>query len=361
MYSPTVVGCGVLALGILRARQKWGVAIELKGTKPRKRLVGAKKASKNKKRNVAKCTVDPNRCILCGDDELQRATFKQNRAFRGLVQLNSPEGIRVAGLQQRLACTSGFEHQSKRLVSAELWFPSGSLQDRLVRALAAERAIDMKELCESFEFFTRTRKYVRGTSLADMCCGHGLTGILFAVFERKIDRVFLVDLKKPQSFKIIYRAVESVAPWIKDKLQFIEADIQEYLQADCPDMLGLPLHTSIIAVHACGPVSDWCMQVAIRLEGNLAMMPCCYGSSRSHGTRSTSKSSANALPPSNALISMSAPLVGAPPVLHEVLGRGLAQDVHRTYTLHAAGYDVEWHAIPAAVTQKNRVLVARRQ
>jgi hypothetical protein len=217
----------------------------------------------------------------------------------------------------------------------------------------------MKELCESFEFYQRTRKYVRSSSLLDMCCGHGLTGILFAVFERKVDRVYLIDLKEPPSYATIYRAAVSVAPWIKDKLQFIETDIHEHLealQANCPDMLGLPKHASVIAVHACGPVSDWCMQIAMQLDGDLAMMPCCYGSTRSHGTTER-KNSAAALP-------KAVPLPGAlaaPPVLQGVLGRGLAQDVHRTYTLHAAGYEVEWHAIPAAVTQKNRILIARRQ
>ena len=66
---------------------------------------------------------------------------------------------------------------------ANRYFPSDGLQDKLVRALGAQKAIPIKEIFESFEFFQRVRKRVRARCVSDLCCGHGLTGILFALLS----------------------------------------------------------------------------------------------------------------------------------------------------------------------------------
>jgi hypothetical protein len=77
----------------------------------------------------------------------------------------------------------------------------------------------MKEFTESFEFFSRTRTLIRGTrnqvsngnngnsgsNVADLACGHGLTGILFAVFEKSVERVWLVDRKKTKSLSAVFQ------------------------------------------------------------------------------------------------------------------------------------------------------------
>ena len=104
------------------------------------------------------------------------------------------------------------------------------------------------------------------------------------------------------------------------------------------------------------------------------MMPCCYGNGRSHdggrGSKRLKRAKAKAaadVPGKTAAAAAPAtspttPAAPPPPqVLAGVLGKGLAQDVHRTYALDSAGYDVEWSAIPACVTQKNRILIARRR
>ena len=48
----------------------------------------------------------------------------------------------------------------------------------------------------------------------------------------------------------------------------------------------------------------------------------------------------------------------APRALHSDLGAELASDVARTYRLEAAGYEVDWSAIPEAISPKNRIIVA---
>ena len=45
--------------------------------------------------------------------------------------------------------------------------------------------------------------------------------------------------------------------------------------------------------------------------------------------------------------------------MHAVLGRGLAQDVARTFRMHRAGFDCDWSAIPAVITNKNRIIFGK--
>jgi hypothetical protein len=166
-----------------------------------------------------------------------------------------------------------------------------------------------------------------------LCCGHGLTGILFAVFERTIERVYLVDTKRPRSFDKILEAAVEVAPWVADKVQWIEMDVQRL--ADDPTSV-LPAGTTVVAIHACGNATDLCIQAGIKLGGTMVLMPCCYQ------------------PPP--------PLAGGlslPTTLQFELGIDLACDIHRTYQLQAVHrYQVDWAAIPKAITPKNRLLIS---
>ena len=322
--------------------------------------------------------------------------------------------------------------------TVEAWFGPGgaealagaTLPARLAHALAARRAIDLKEFCEAFEFFTRTRKALRKTAtrgsgsgtgtgaagaavatrvVVDLCCGHGLTGILFAVFERTLDRVLLVDQACPPAHAAIFEAACEVAPWVKDKVTFRECTLQTLLPpeaaaqqrplagaaarrrktgrqppsataaaaasdgrvaaaaaagadgaassaggaASADKMLPLPEGAAVLSVHACGIATDLCIDVALRLRGNVAVMPCCYrprhgsggGGGGGGGGAGGDRGGAGA--------------GDGPAVLEGVLGRGLHADVLRTQRLHAEGYAVEWSAIPRCVTPKNRIIVGK--
>jgi len=232
-------------------------------------------------------------------------------AFRAFPQFNSREHQRLAAVRARLA-----EH------AAEL-FPSERMTDRLARQLASSQSISLKELLESFEFHARVRRRLRSTTMVDLCCGHGLTGILFAVFERQVKHVVLVDHSEPASAARLLAAATAVAPWVADKIERVTANVE--MAADM-----LPMGTSVLAVHACGARTDRCIEVAIALGSPIAAMPCCY--------RHTARM--------------------APRALRSGLGAELATDVHRTYRLEAAGYDVAWSAIPRAISPKNRIIVA---
>jgi hypothetical protein len=233
-------------------------------------------------------------------------------AFRVLRCFNDPALSRLAGSHGRI---------DERTVAL---FPKPTMTRRVLGALAKEGLIPLKEVCESFEFFEHVRKGVRAPVVADLAAGHGFTGLLFAIFEREVEQVILVDTNPPTSHQRILEALVQVAPWIEEKVRWVTGsidDASEYLEAG----------TSIVAVHACGVRTDACLDVALSCRGHVAVMPCCYGKTGGD----------------------------APQGLRDALGVDLTADIERTYRLEAAGYSVRWSNIPHVITPMHRILMGR--
>lgn len=233
-------------------------------------------------------------------------------SFRLLPQLNLPEY--AAALSYR-----GYvdEHCLR-------YFGGDSLHERFARALAARRAVPFKEVLESFEFFARVRKHVRAPEVADYCAGHGLVGALFALYERRVERVHLVERKPPRSRALVLEAAREVAPWTAAKFREQTLNVKR-VRAD------LPSGSAVVAVHACGELTDRAIELALELEGPVALLPCCRPHRRSP----------------------------APAAIARAIGDDLAFDIDRTYRLERAGYHVRWDELPEAITPMNRVLVGR--
>ncbi len=200
------------------------------------------------------------------------------------------------------------------------WFGGDGIEDRLARALLDARAVPFKEILESFEFFERSRGHVRAPVVADLCSGHGLAGMLYGVFHRDVDRVLLVDRVRPPSVSVCLEALATVAPWLPAKV-----DVQERAIED----LELPDNSAVLGVHACGGATDAILDVALRAQASVAVLPCCHAKA----------------------------LLPGPATLGNALGLAAATDVHRTYRLHSAGYRTRWTAIPEAITPMNRVIL----
>jgi hypothetical protein len=203
------------------------------------------------------------------------------------------------------------------------WFPGDGLGERLARELCALRAVPLKEMLEAFEFFVRVRRRVRAPVVADLCCGHGLVGVLYALYERKVEQVLLLDRRQPDSWQRVAEAARKVGPWTADKITYRQARLEHAAE-------HIPSGSALVAVHACGLRTDRVLELAIAVEGPVAVLPCC----RPHGRHP------------------------APEGLRNALGADLAIDVDRTYTLERAGYRVRWDAIPAAITPMHRILMA---
>lgn len=203
-------------------------------------------------------------------------------------------------------------------------FAGDSIAHAFARALCERSAVPAKGLFEATETFAVARKALRAPTVADLCCGHGLAGVLFALMEREVERVVLVDRTRPPSAGAVLDAAAAVAPWVAPKVEWRE----ERLGA-----APLPAGASVVAVHACGLKTDHAMESAIEAGGAFAALPCC----RPHRRHP------------------------APESLKNALGPDVAIDVHRTYALESAGYRVAWREIPGAITPMNRTLVATRR
>jgi hypothetical protein len=230
--------------------------------------------------------------------------------FRAFRFFNKPGQSSVAGLRKRM----------DERVAALL--PGDGLPERIFRELGRLKALNIKEVFESFELFERIRRRVRAPVVADLCAGHGLTGILFAAFERSVDGVVLLDQRRPSNHDRVMEAVVAVAPWVAEKTRYVEDALTEAPRY-------IPPGASVVALHACGALTDRVLDVAVGLRGTVAVMPCCHGGAHA-----------------------------GPEALHRALGDELATDIQRTYRMESLGYRVEWGTIPRAVTRMNRFIVA---
>lgn len=241
-----------------------------------------------------------------------QSTNVNDHPFRFLRQFNEPS------FAKKIKCRDRLRKSDKR------WFPGEYLSSEFARALCERRAVPFKEVLESFEFYRCVRKWMRKSpKLADLCCGHGLVGVVFAMFEKSVEEVTLVDRARPESFDLVLEAANDVAPWVAPKLRYVECPLKKA-------QTQLTHGTGILGVHACGTRTDQCLKCAISLHGSVAVLPCC----RDYSTHQS------------------------PPVLKQVLDTDVAVDIDRTYKLHDAGYHVRWDHIPKSITPMNRVIVA---
>lgn len=231
--------------------------------------------------------------------------------FRFLKQFNNPENKWVVDKRKRL-------HPRD-----ERAFPGDGAVDRFARALCKHRATCFRELVESFEFFALARKHARAKVVADLCGGHGLVAVLFAMFERDVERACVLDRSRPKSFDRILLAAEEAAPWIAGRIQYIEASLNTAAR-------NIPKDAGLVSVHACGAKTDRVLELAVANHMPVAVMPCCHPVAASK----------------------------APPALKLALAH-MAVDIDRTYQLEASGFHVHWSNVSERITRMNRVILAR--
>jgi hypothetical protein len=207
----------------------------------------------------------------------------------------------------------------------EQLFTGTKLHNKFLQALGEAQLIPIKEVLECFEYFNRIRKHVRAEQMCDLCCGHGLLGILFAMFEESVKTVYLVDKVEPPSRQKLLAIANQAAPWI-------EAKIINKADELSPESDWLIQGMAVVSAHACGTLTDLCIDIACVTKGNTAILPCCYP--RKH--------------------------CNAPFALQTKLGFELAYDIDRTYTLEKNNYKVRWDSIPAAISPMNRIIIGKK-
>lgn len=208
------------------------------------------------------------------------------------------------------------------LVAVERLGQRGRIR-RVLEALATERCIRVKEVCESFEVYACVHKRLKSHKVIDLCCGHGLTGLLFAIFNPEIKEVILLDHQKSESAIATQRCLEKAFPEIVGRVHWVTCSLKN-------SSTQVKAHADLIAVHACGVRTDQCIALAVEHNRPLVVVPCCYT-----GTGQDT-----------------------PAALRTSLGVEIAADIGRTYRLEASNFVVEWDSIPEAISPMNRVIIA---
>jgi hypothetical protein len=217
-----------------------------------------------------------------------------------------------------------FSHGAKgRLTSRDLGrFPGATLFDRLARAVCHAGCLPRKELYEAWEVARRARRAFRGGRVIDLGAGHGLLAHLMLMLDDTSPVAVAVDRRAPPSSSRIHDALVHAGPRLAGRIEFVSGE-----------PLAVPIHREdvVVSCHACGAFADRVIDVAAAAGARLAVLPCCH----------------------DARISDTADLTGW-------MDPALAIDAARAMKLRGLGYRVRTQLIPAAITPKNRLILAAK-
>jgi len=154
----------------------------------------------------------------------------------------------------------------------------------------------------------------------DLAAGHGLTAWMLLVMEPACRSALCVDITRPDSSRSLEVAMTKAWPRLAGRVRYVTGRLEDVRPH--PDCL-------LIAIHACGPLTDFVIRLAETSGATLAVMPCCH-SARTCDTGG----------------------------LEKWLPLGAAVDATRATHLGACGYAVTCETIPLDITPENRVIMA---
>jgi hypothetical protein len=208
-----------------------------------------------------------------------------------------------------------------RLTSHDLGrFPGDTFFDRLGRAVCSAGCLPRKELYEAWEVARRVRRLFRGGRVVDLGGGHGLLAQAMLLLDNSSPNALVVDPALPPSGARIHGALVQAWPRLSGRVEFVDSPLEnvELKEADV-----------VVSCHACGDLTDRVLARAAEARARVAVLPCCHDLATCD----------------------SGPLAGW-------VDRPLAIDILRAMRLEQQGYRVWTQTIPAAVTPKNRLLLA---
>ncbi|KAJ8601109.1 hypothetical protein CTAYLR_007841 [Chrysophaeum taylorii] len=202
-------------------------------------------------------------------------------------------------------------------------FESESLFDRSARVVCGAQCVAKKELYENWACAAAIHEHFFSRAMAprvvvDVCGGHGLLGWFLLVMTSQT-RCFAVDPRIPKSAATLRDAFGREWPGLGSRHRYLEARAED---------LSLGPHALVVALHACGGLTDDVLLAAVDGRAHAAVVPCCHSL---RGYRL--------------------------PVRVDRL-----DDIDRTRCAFMTdhGYDVVSHFLPAHLTPKNQVLFAAR-
>lgn len=214
-----------------------------------------------------------------------------------------------------------FSRSSKaRLTSHDLGrFPSGSLFDRIARAVCGAGCLPRKELYEAWEVARRARRLFRGGRVVDLGAGHGLLAQIMLVLDDTSPAAIAVDTALPPSSARLHEALVERWPRLAGRIEFVAAPLES---------VSLVSSDVVVSSHACGRLTDVVIDRAVAAGARVAVLPCC------HDARTCETGD-----------------------LDGWVDAALAIDMTRAMRMTARGYRIWTQAIPPEITPKNRLLL----
>ncbi len=200
-------------------------------------------------------------------------------------------------------------------------FPDETLEHRIARALCDAGSLPRKEFHEAWQVARRVRRRMRGGRVFDLAAGHGVLGMIMLLLDDSSPDVVCVDRRRPRSFARARDALAARWPRIAGRVRYVEDDIEA--------VGGITSDDIVVSAHACGALTDRVLDRALAARCRVAVLPCC------HDKRAC-----------------------AVPSYAPWMEVGLAIDTARVVRLEGAGYAAWVQRIPAAITPKNRLIVA---
>jgi hypothetical protein len=200
-------------------------------------------------------------------------------------------------------------------------FPRDTLFDRIGRVVCDVGRLPRKELYEAWEVGRRVRRWCRGGRVLDVAGGHGLLAHVMLLLDDSSPEALVIDPAPPPSSTALHDALVAAWPRLDGRVCFI----RNHLHA-----VPIGADDLLVSSHACGALTDRILEAAVAASVPVAVLPCCHDMADCDA----------------------GPLGGW-------LDGPMAIDAMRATNLASRGYRVRTQTIPAAVTPKNRLLIAR--
>ena len=197
-------------------------------------------------------------------------------------------------------------------------FAGDTLFDAVGRVVSEANCLPRKELFESWEVANRVRRRVRGRPILELAAGHGLVAWLLLLLDPTAPGARCIDRRKPRSAERLEAAVVARWPRLAGKVRWEQANLKR-VTADPGDL--------VVAVHACGTLTDRVLDAALAARAAVVVLPCCHN--LRWGTAG----------------------------LEAWMDGAVAVDVVRALRVRAAGYRVYLLKIPEEITPQNRLLI----
>jgi predicted RNA methylase len=143
-------------------------------------------------------------------------------------------------------------------------FTTGSLFDRIARAVCDAGCLPRKELYEAWEVARRARRVFRGGRIIDLAAGHGLLAHVMLLLDDSSPGAIAADTALPPSAAKLHAALTAVWPRLAGRVTLSSCDV---------DAVEIASTDIVVSSHACGRLTDRILDRAVAARARVAVLP----------------------------------------------------------------------------------------